>query len=283
MRAQFLGTAAAEGYPDAFCGCANCRRAREAGGPSLRKRSALLIDDDLLIDLGPDVLTAAHLHAAPLDRLRFCLQTHEHADHLHPALLLARSPFCGVHDAPQLQYYATRGALDTAITGLGRHRASFDDTGVSEGLNLAVHVIEPFQSFIVGPYRVTTLRAAHDPQAIVALLFLIERNGRSLFYATDTGPLPEATWTALGAWGGSLDAVIMDHTFGLGQPSTGHLNAAQFLAQIARLRAAGLLAKDARIYAHHIAHHSNPIHPELMAIAATSGYLVAHDGLSITI
>lgn len=85
MRARFLGTAAAEGYPDAFCGGDNCRRARDAGGPSLRKRSSLLIDDELLLDLDPDVLTASPLHAAPLDRLRYCLQIHEPADHLHPA------------------------------------------------------------------------------------------------------------------------------------------------------------------------------------------------------
>jgi phosphoribosyl 1,2-cyclic phosphate phosphodiesterase len=281
MRAQFLGTAAAEGYPDPFCGCDNCGRARAAGGPSLRKRSALLIEDELLIDLGPDVLAASLQHGIPLDRLRYCLQTHEHSDHLHPALFLARSPFCGVHDAPRLGYYASRGALAAAFRDLGR----FDPlagSGVSEPLNLVARAVEPFETFEAGPYRVTALRAAHDP-SIVALLYLIERDGRTLFYATDTGPLPEATWTALGAWGGQLDAVIMDHTFGTAGRSTGHLNGEQFREQIARLRALDLLADDARIYAHHIAHHSNPAHDELVRLAAAGGYLVPHDGLTIEI
>ena len=52
VRSTFLGTSAANAYPEAFCRCVNCERARVLGGPSLRKRSALLVNDDLLIDLG---------------------------------------------------------------------------------------------------------------------------------------------------------------------------------------------------------------------------------------
>lgn len=281
MRARFLGTAAAEGYPDAFCGCDNCRRARELGGHNLRHRSGLLIEDDLLIDLGPDLLASSAAHGIALDRIAYCLQTHEHSDHLHPANLLARSPFCGVHDAPRLHYYATQGAIEVAGWGLGNGR-DLGATEVGDALNLTVHPIAPFQAYAVGPYSVRAVLAAHDP-ALVCLLYIIERDGRTLFYATDTGPLPEETWAALTTWGGRIDAVIMDHTFGYGRPSTGHLNGEQFQAQVARLRSLGLLADDARIYATHIAHHSNPIHAELVAQAAVAGYLVARDGLTIAI
>ncbi len=281
MRAQLVGIAAAEGYPDPFCGCDNCRRAQVLGGPNLRKRSALLIDGDLLIDLGPDVLAAAQMHGIALTQVCYCLQTHEHQDHLHPALFVARSPYCGVHDAPLLNFYSTQGALDRAM----RDMNNFATLGLDEAcarLNLAVHPIAPFQTFAVGPYQVSSVLAAHDP-TITPLLYIIEREGRSLFYATDTGPLPEATWEALRAWGGRLDAVIMDHTLGYGAPSPRHLNGEQFRAEIARLREMGLLAGDAQIYATHIAHHSNPGHAELVEQAATDGYLVAHDGLTITI
>jgi len=210
MRAQFLGTAAAEGYPDLSCGCDNCRRAQELGGPNLRKRSALLIDGELLIDLGPDVLAAAQMHGIALTRVCYCLQTHEHQDHLHPALFVARSPYCGVHDAPLLNFYSMQGALDRATRDMG-HFATLGLDEACARLNLAVHPIAPFQTFAVGPYRVSTVLAAHDP-TITSLLYIIEREGRSLFYATDTGPLPEASWEALRAWGGRLDTVIMDHT-----------------------------------------------------------------------
>jgi phosphoribosyl 1,2-cyclic phosphate phosphodiesterase len=49
MRLTFLGTAASEGYPNAFCLCGNCERAHHLGEPSLRKRSAALIDDELMV------------------------------------------------------------------------------------------------------------------------------------------------------------------------------------------------------------------------------------------
>lgn len=281
MRAQFLGTAAAEGYPDPFCGCDNCRRSQALGWPNLRKRSALLIDGELLVDLGPDLLAAAQQHGVSLNPVRYCVQTHEHEDHFHPALFVARSPYCGVHDAPRLDFYATPGAIERATRAIGSFAALGHDEACAR-LNLALHPIEPFQTFAVGPYRVTTVLAAHDP-ALVPLLYLIERDGHALFYATDTGPLPAGTWAALRAWGGRLDVAVLDHTMGHGEGSSGHLNGEQFRGEVARLREQELLANEARVYATHIAHHSNPPHDELVAEVAAHGYLVAHDGLTIAI
>ncbi len=284
MHATFLGTAASEGYPDAFCACANCQQARALGGRSLRKRSAVLINDDLLIDLGPDLMAAAQMHGLTLANLRYCLQTHEHADHLDPSHFLSRSQFSGVHDAPHLDFYATQGAIDGALRSIGTHHSvdALTASGTSASLNLSVHAIEPFQTFAVGPYAVHSVRAVHG-QAIVALLYVIEREGRSLFYGTDTGPLPEATWAALRAGRHRFNAVMLDHTFGLQERATGHLNREQFLEQIARMRDEGMLADDARLFAHHLAHHSNPVHPELVEIAGQCGYEIPYDGLTVAI
>src|ERR1700704_1554150 len=95
MTITFLGTAAANAFPEAFCKCRNCAQARMLGGRSLRKRSAVLINNDLLIDLGPDIMAASQMHACPLDDVRYCLQTHPHADHLDLSHLLSRSPAYG--------------------------------------------------------------------------------------------------------------------------------------------------------------------------------------------
>src|SRR5262249_28510046 len=65
----FLGTAAANAFPEAFCSCRNCTQARSAGGKSLRKRSAALINDDLLIDLGPDIMSASQIHGRSLQQV----------------------------------------------------------------------------------------------------------------------------------------------------------------------------------------------------------------------
>jgi len=121
MRLTFLGTAASEGYPDAFCACANCGRARELGGPSLRMRSATLLDDALILDLGPDVMAASLVHGVSLAAVRWCLITHEHADHLDASHLSSRSPARGVVDAPRMELFATEGALRKAAAALCPH------------------------------------------------------------------------------------------------------------------------------------------------------------------
>jgi phosphoribosyl 1,2-cyclic phosphate phosphodiesterase len=123
----------------------------------------------------------------------------------------------------------------------------------------------------------------HDSERISPHLYAIERDGRSLFYATDTGPLAEPAWNVLREWGGSFHVVVLDHTFGMSERSTGHLNADQFVETFERLRDEGRLSADCRVYAHHLAHHSNPDHETLVAYAKTRGYDVAFDGLTVDI
>ena len=284
MDLLFLGTAASEGYPNAFCACTNCEMARELGGPSLRKRASVLLNDDLLIDLGPDLMAAALQHRVSLAKLAYCLQTHEHSDHLDPSHFFSRSSYCGVHDTPKLHYFASPGALQRAVNvlrteGLDLAAKTLD---LGDELNLFIHTIHPFQKFAAGPYQIFAVTANHDP-SITAMLYVIEHGNRVLFYATDTGELGEPTWQALKDYGRRFNVVAMDHTFGFAGRSTGHMNSEQFLEQVARMRREGLLAADARIFAHHLAHHSNPPYPELASYARQRGYAIAYDGLHVEV
>ena len=54
MRIKYLGTTAYEGVPSLFCECKNCKLARIKGGRNIRTRCQSLINNDLLIDFGPD-------------------------------------------------------------------------------------------------------------------------------------------------------------------------------------------------------------------------------------
>ena len=284
MQILFLGTSASEGYPNAFCPCENCEAARAAGGPSLRKRCSVLINGDLLIDLGPDLMAAAQQHGVSLADIHYCLQTHEHEDHLDPAHFGSRSQFCGVYGTPLLHYYASQGALDKAAKLLGRQMppGGLLDPTVGEQLNLCAHVVEPRQQFTAGPYAVLSVPATHAPE-LTAMLYVISHGERTLFYCTDTGDLSEEAWQMLLAHGRPFDVVIMDHTFGLKKRSGGHMNSEQFVEHIERMRTTGLLKADAHIYATHIGHHSNPPHAELVEFAASAGYQVAHDGLVVQV
>jgi len=284
MQLLFLGTSASEGYPNSFCACDNCETARKLGGPSLRKRSTALIDRELLLDLGRDLMAASIQHQVSLAGVRYCLQTHEHHDHLAPSHFGSRSPFCGVHDAPRLHYYASRHALKLAGQALRRddYDAWLLDAHLSDKLNLTAYHVETFQHFGVGPYSVFSLQANHALET-TAMLYLVRRHNKTNFYGTDTGDLPAASWDALARLGWPIDLLILDHTFGYKGRSSGHMNSDQFVEHVARLRDMELLAPGARIFATHIGHHSNPAHPDLVQYAATRGYEVAYDGLCVEV
>ncbi|MHB1295709.1 MAG: MBL fold metallo-hydrolase [Anaerolineae bacterium] len=284
MRITFLGTSAANAYPEAFCRCENCTRARALGGPSLRRRSAALIDDDLLIDLGPDIMSAAQTLGRPLTNVRYCLQTHAHADHLDTSHLLSRSPEYGTIGAPRLHLYASPASLQRMAELLACDCAPYSllDPAAGERLNLSLHPVEALQPFACGRYRVTAFPANHDP-SVESLVYAVQADDRCLLYATDTAALPDETWQGFQRQGLRFDVVVLDHTYGPEEPAGDHLSAHEMIAHVARMRDEGLLAEGARALATHIAHQGNPPHPELSAWAERHGYQAAYDGLTISV
>ena len=284
MLITFLGTAAANAFPEAFCRCPNCEQARRLGGASLRKRSAALLNDDLLIDLGPDIMTAVQMHGCSLTNVKYCLQTHPHSDHLDLSHLLSRSLEYGTLGTPCLHFYASPETLHRAAQTFERDMEGYGllSPEAERRLNIRFCSIDPLQPFTCGPYRVTAFPANHAPNS-GALLYAVEGNGRSVFYGTDTASLPETTWQALHHCQMYFDAVILDHTYGRAQVGTDHLNAQQVIEHVARMRGEGLLKPNARAFATHIAHEGNPPHPELVEFAQNHGYEIAYDGLALEI
>ena len=284
MTITFLGTAAANAFPEAFCKCRNCAQARTLGGPSFRKRSAALINNDLLIDLGPDIMSASHMHGCSLAEVRYCLQTHPHADHLDLSHLLSRSPAYGVVGAPVLDFYASRETLERAAETFERDLAGYGllSPEAEKYLNFKIHRIQPLESFAVGTYSVMAFPANHAP-GMGAMLYAIEAAGCAVFYGTDTAPLFEQTWQTFRQRKMRFDVVVLDHTYGPEQPGSDHLSARQVIEHANRMRAEGVLGPHARLFATHIAHEGNPAHPDLAAFAKEHGYEVAYDGLVVPI
>jgi len=284
MLITFLGTAAANAFPEAFCKCNNCEQARTLGGASLRKRSAALINDDLLIDLGPDIMAAAQMHGCSLTNVSYCLQTHPHADHLDLSHLLSRSPEYGTRGTPRLNFYASPETLQRAAQTFERDLEGYSllSAEAEKRLNLKLHAVEALQPFMAGRYRVTAFPANHAP-TMGAMLYAIEAEGRSIFYGTDTASLPESTWQAFHQCQMRFDVVILDHTYGPTQAGTDHLSAQQVIEHVARMRREGLLTNTGRAFATHIAHEGNPAHLDLVTFAKQQGYEIAYDGLVLEI
>lgn len=103
MKLLFLGTGSPEGNPSPFCNCINCQYVRRRKGKNIRLQASLLINDDLLIDFGPDVTRAFNKCALSMSKLKYALITHCHHDHFYPGNFFNRligprtSAICELH------------------------------------------------------------------------------------------------------------------------------------------------------------------------------------------
>ncbi len=278
MKITMLGTGAI-GYPLVFCNCKNCHDARIHGGKSLRKRASILINDDLLIDLGSDSQTAMMMYKKDMSKVKYLLQTHIHTDHYDQGLLCARIPYMAMKNHPKLEIFAHPTCLKIMSDRVKEYeKADLISEDGSNTLNLHSNSINHGESFEIGKYKVKAIDSTHDTKN-GSLLYLICEKNKNLFYATDT---PVLTKTALEELKGTkLDLIIMDHTFGDVDYSYSHLNEKLFIEQINALKSIGCIDDKTIIYATHISHDGMPYHEKAEKRAVKLGYHIAYDGLEI--
>lgn len=291
MKITFLGTAAAEGYPDPFCRCENCEGARKLGGKALRKRASILIDDDFLIDFGPDLLPASQIHHVPLTDLKYAAQTHHHDDHFFPDNFIYRTERCRVDDAHQLQYAVSPHVARLVKEYCATFFRSGDDLGTNRfpSMKLDLIIQEQWQTVELGPYSFLAIPAVHAPGTDARIFGIRKKSGvlrkvgPAVLYATDTAPMPDGVWERVSDEGWSFQTVIMDCTHGT-QPNSGvHHSSASMLNEMQRMRDAGIVTDSTRLIAHHFAHHSNPLPDEFDRFAQERGYEVAWDGMVVEV
>jgi len=264
----FLGTGAGEGYPCFFCDCANCRQARILGGRNLRLRSSLLINDDLLLDLGADVLAATQRFRISLTSVRTILITHRHKDHLDLSNLAWRSSGFTPVRPPRAALFAPPDAVESMLDT----RYSADD------VLLDIHAVGPFTTWDHGGYRFQSFLANHGHGQHQCQFYSVDDGHHRILYATDTGPFPDRTWQALR--GQSFHAIILEETMGYGQYPE-HMNLESFLDHHRRFQQEGMVCPGGRVIATHISHNWNPVHDDLIAILEPHGIIVAYDGLMV--
>ena len=284
MNLTFLGTAAAPSMPIPFCTCMVCSAARRIGGKNLRSRSSLVINDDLLVDIGPDIATASFQHEISLAGIGLCLQTHPHADHLDIGFILARHAEYGTTVSGDLLLGGSDETLH-AIDALVRQQSAYGsifDSETQSALKLKTLSLAPFEAYSLGNYLVTGYPANHgDDQGF--FLYSILQGDQAVFYGTDTSVLTEEVWDNLQRARIRYDAVILDHTYGIGFESrpADHLASKDVAAHADRFRECGLLKDGGVVYATHLSHEGNREHDELDAYASEHGYRVAYDGLRL--
>ena len=267
MKVQILGTAAAEGFPGLFCRCVHCAKARALGGKNIRTRSSVLIDQVLKIDFPPDSLLHALRDGLDLGQVEDLLITHTHLDHLAPEDLGMRLPGYAHGCEHPLALYGH----DLAI------RACKQAIGASEG-RFTFHLIQPFQTYKTRTALVTPLLADHDRDE-TCLLFYIEKDGKTVLHAHDTGWFPDATWEWLE--GKRLDLMILDATNGHFPVRRNHLNIEAVVEINGILREKGILTSESVSVATHFSHNIRLLHEELEAIFSPHGIVTAYDGMTL--
>jgi len=273
MKIQYLGTAAAEGWPALFCKCEACEKARKLGGKNIRTRSQSIVDDKLLIDMPADTYLHALKYGIDFSCLQDILITHSHDDHFYPADIIYKAP-----------PYAHGGAvMNIKVYGnsviAGMLKEAMNQSGIPEiGSYITPVYVEPFVPFHAGEYNVTALLADHMPNEY-CYIYIIEKDGKSLLYAHDTGIFPQKTCDYLA--GMKFDAVSLDCTFVLQDNERGHMGLPNAHKIKQRMLCDGAADLNTKFMINHFSHNGGQTHEELADRAEQCGFLTAYDGMTV--
>lgn len=273
MKLKYLGTAAAEGIPGMFCNCRVCRNALKIRGKEIKTRSQALLDDKLLIDFPADTYMHILNHGLDLRNIHNVIITHSHSDHFYPNDFWCR--FEGIaYDIVEepLNIYVTEAGYNTALRQLGE---DMNETRVK------FHKIAPFEPFDVEDYHIIPLAADHD-SSTNPVIYIIEKGGKSLLYAHDTGIFPDSTWDYLEKYNKKFELISLDCT-GVAQKNLrrSHLCLNTDKEVYDRLTEIGVCDKNTIVYVNHFSHNGMLTHKELVVEAEKYGFLVTYDSLEV--
>ena len=287
MKLTFLGTGAGETYPGYWCECPHCTYARKHRGKNLRTNSSMVIDEELLIDMGPSCFDNAARFGVNLSKIKTLLVTHPHEDHLQPQHLYWRNtdesllPLTYVEkmrhggprftDIPQLNIYGNSFVMET----LGK---SLDDM---EELKINLHEIKEGKEEKTDGYRILPVRGNHGSQQGFSHSYIIQKDEKTLLYALDSGSYDEDQFALIQEY--QYDAVIMEGTTGLNEQYGGHMCLVNNIRIRERLKENKCLRENSRFLLTHLSPHWCPPHDWYESIVASEGLELAYDGLQIEI
>lgn len=164
MEITFLGNAAAPAIPMPYCDCPTCTYARKHQGKNILKRCSYLINDDLLVDMGPDLFTACALHNGNLLKTKYALVSHSHLDHFFTQSIKFRAKkFHQNAELPPLTFVAPPSVMTLLYNS--------DTEGAD--MELPPRPILPYDSVDLPPYHVKAIKSTHFPAVGDAVNYLL--------------------------------------------------------------------------------------------------------------
>lgn len=168
MIIKFLGTSAAWPLPRLGCNCQVCS---SLDPKDKRGRSAILIDNFILIDAGPDIYKQL-INNNP-EKLDSVLITHHHPDHI-----------LGIHDLGHIYNRNSPLKIFSPKPVINQIKAKFD-----YNLNpLKLIPVNEQEAFQIGNYKVTFFPVEHVKQSTYGIKV---KMGKFLAYIPDIAKLPK--------------------------------------------------------------------------------------------
>ena len=276
-----LGTGGGECIPALFCDCEVCREARIKKGKYIRTRSDFMIDEENLIDFGPDVYSQCINTDIDLLKLKNIFLTHFHDDHLSvDNLILIQN---------KVRLYANKKAIDLIKEALPIYKMHGYDYTPDYFKNIEWVAIEPFVTYEIDGIKVTPVLAAHYGYAEKECGYnyiVTNKQNETYIYAADTGWYDETTWNFLKNSGISLDYAIIECCYGTYERPLydgGHLDFKNLKLMLDRFKEYGLISKKTPIYLTHICHLNTMKPEEISEMFKDYGYTVTagYDGMEI--
>lgn len=264
MQIRLLGTGAADGIPAFHGDCRVCRNARTVGGKEIRSRASALVDAGLKIDIPPDTLMQMHRDRLSAHEWTAVLFTHSDEDHFAvDQLQYALHPFTD-KDHLGFSIYAN----ETVTSAIWKRYPDWP---------MDVVTTKSFTAIEHDGYKVMPVEAMHLSNED-SHNFVIDKGGKKLIYATDTGIWAEQTWDALS--GIKADALVIECTDGfVPMGYYGHLDIADCVKVVERLRKQNSLTSKARVVTTHHSHRGNATHEELKEALLPHGMEPGFDGM----
>jgi phosphoribosyl 1,2-cyclic phosphodiesterase len=255
----FLGTGAAECFPNPFCSCPACTKALLSTDRKLkRRRSSLLLNQKNLIDFGPDVMHACGEYSCSLAKLENVFITHSHEDHLD--IWNIGFMQMAITKTNPISLYMSKAAykgLETVLSIL----EELPDSRLKEKIRTERQYynfipLELYTEYKIDDMRVIAAKSNHRSffSDEYSLNYLFDTPRGKLFYACDTGRFFSETVELLK--GQALDILVIEGTFGATPLSVSatHLNTETLCEMIDKLKRNGGITCNTRIYVTHISH-----------------------------
>ena len=272
MKIQYLGTAAAEGWPALFCNCEMCKQAAKLGGKNIRTRSQAIVDNKILIDFPAD--TYAHMlqYRIDLPSIHTLLVTHSHIDHWYPEDLMRRSKRFATAIDETLHIYGNDAVYEELTQVAKRVGDGYKD------VRIEYHIVKEFEPFEAEGYEIVPLKANHKPGEN-CYIYMISKDGQSLLYGHDTGYFPEETWAYIKDK--QFDMVSLDCTMISIKAGINHMGILDNIEVVNQLKALGCVKEHTKYVVNHFSHNGKMLHDELETTARKNGFIASYDGMIV--